>query len=593
MPQAESVAIPKRLPLIVEPANRDETTLKDAKLINGYVEKGREEGEYWIYKRPGTLAWGSVQTGTGRGVYNWLGDVYSIFGTTLYKNGVAVSGTLDATGGLYRFCQSCGATPRMQFGNGVATYNYDSGAGIVQITTTATVTAGAFLDGVSYTIATAGTTDFTLIGAANSTPGTVFTAGVVATCTFAAATMTVVAFTTGTSFAVGMEIASTGLAAGITITSFASGTGGVSSVCNLSATVGSAPARTVTVSGVGTGTGTATTPSNFPSATVKGIAYLDGTTYVMDSNASVRGCASLNDPTAWSDVLNRLTAQIEPDGGVALNKQLVYIIAFGQWSTEVFYDQMNPTASPLGPVQGAKINYGCASADSIQEIDGVLLWIATNRGAAVQILLVENLKPTIVSTKAIERLLGEADLSSVHSFGIKYEGHRFYGITLVNENITLVYDMTDQKWAQWTDQDGNYWPMVACSFSETVGPILQHESNGKLYQFDSEYTSDNGEYIVVDLYTPNFDGGVRRRKQLNVLEVIGDQTPGSFLQVRSNDSDYAADRWTNFRKVDLNLKKPMLVNNGSFMRRAYHFRHQCDTRMRIQGIELQLDIGTL
>ena len=37
-------------------------------------------------------------------------------------------------------------------------------------------TAGSFTIGLTYTIATAGTTDFTLIGAANSTPGTVFTA---------------------------------------------------------------------------------------------------------------------------------------------------------------------------------------------------------------------------------------------------------------------------------------------------------------------------------------------------------------------------------------------------------------------------------
>ena len=39
-----------------------------------------------------------------------------------------------------------------------------------------TVTAGSFVVGVSYTIITSGTTDFTTIGAANSNPGTVFTA---------------------------------------------------------------------------------------------------------------------------------------------------------------------------------------------------------------------------------------------------------------------------------------------------------------------------------------------------------------------------------------------------------------------------------
>ena len=207
--------------------------------------------------------------------------------------------------------------------------------------------------------------------------------------------------------------------------------------------------------------------------------------------------------------------------------------------------------------------------------------------------MVENLKPQLVSTKAIERLLGEADLTAVYSFGIKYEGHRFYGITLKNENMTLVYDMTDKLWSQWTDAAGNYWPIVSSTYSTTLGRVLQHETNGKLYLLDASYTNDDGDLITVDIYAPNFDGGARRRKQLNMLEFIADQTPGSILQVRSNDHDYAADKWTNFRRVDLNQRKPVLTNHGTVMRRAYHFRHQCDTRLRIQAVEMQIDIGTL
>jgi hypothetical protein len=522
MPQAESVALPKRLPLVLQPENRDESTHKDAKLINAYVEKSELTGEYWIFKRPGLDQTGSTLSGTGRGVYNWLGDIYAIFGSVLYKNGVSVGTGLDTTNGVYRFSSSLGDPLRLQLGNGVKSYNYDDSAGLVEIGSTELITAGSFVAGLDYTIVTVGTTDFTLIGASANTVGIVFTA-----------------------------------------------------------------------TGVGSGTGTATTPNNFPSPVVKGWAYLDGTTYVMDALSSIRGCAVLNDPTDWTDILNAIEAQIEPDGGVALTKQLVYVLALGQWSTEVFYDQQNATASPLGAVQGAKVNYGCANADSVQEMDGVLFWIATNRSAAPQILMLENLKPTIVSTKAIERLMGEADLTSIYSFSLKYEGHRFYGFTMVSENLTLVYDMADKMWAQWTDENGNYWPIVSSTYNSSLGRVLQHESNGKLYTFDSEHTNDDGALITVDLYTPNFDGGVRRRKQLNIMEFIGDQTTGSTLDVRFNDWDYAPTKWSNFRRVDMSLRKPILANNGSFMRRAYHLRHRCDTRLRIQAIELQLDMGTL
>jgi hypothetical protein len=47
---------------------------------------------------------------------------------------------------------------------------------VSSLSITTTKTAGSFVTGTSYTIATAGTTNFTLIGAANSTVGTVFTA---------------------------------------------------------------------------------------------------------------------------------------------------------------------------------------------------------------------------------------------------------------------------------------------------------------------------------------------------------------------------------------------------------------------------------
>jgi len=199
----------------------------------------------------------------------------------------------------------------------------------------------------------------------------------------------------------------------------------------------------------------------------------------------------------------------------------------------------------------------------------------------------------IVSTAPVERLLSGADLTSMRSFGLKYAGHRFYGFTLLNDNLTLVYDIKEQRWAQWTDTNGNYWPIVSSTFLASTGSVLQHATNGKLYLFDSAYTSDDGDYITVDIYTPNFDGETRRRKNLNILEFIGDRTPGSILDVRYNDADYGEGQWSTFRQVDMSVEKPILENNGTFLRRAYHIRHRCNTRLRLQAMEMQLDIGTL
>lgn len=467
MAQAQSVGVPKRLPLVISPENRADSTDKDAKLINGFMERTGEQ-DYQLYSRPGLGA--SVQpsggAATGYGVYSWMGDIYSIFDTTIYKNTTSI-GTVDATNGVYRFSSSSGATPRLVLGNGVKAYTYDA-------TTFAQITDG-----------------------------------------------------------------------------------------------------------------------QFPAAFYKGWAYLDKTTYVMYTPNKILG-SDLDDPTSW-DILNLINAQISPDTGIGLSKQLVYVIAFKQYETEVFYDAQNSTGSPLGTVQGAKVNYGCATIESVQDIDGMLFWVCTNRSSSPQILMLDNLKPTIISTPAIERLIDNADFSAVYSWSIKEWGHWFYGVTFKNSNLTLVYDVREKLWAQWADTDGDYFPIVSATLhSHTEGHhIVQHESNGKYYHMDSTYVNDDGSLFTTDIYTPNFDGGTRRGKQLNYMWFVGDRNPGSVLQVRHNDKDFSSTGWSNFRSVDMDTQRPYLDRCGTFQRRAFHLRHRCNARLRMQAIDLQLDLCVL
>ena len=466
--ESQSVPRPTRWPLIVLPSNRQEDTNKDARLVNGYMER-ELQGDSWVYKRPGLVR--SIQpsgaAGIARGTYNWLGDIYSIVDDKLYKNTILITpGVLDTTNGAYRFSSIMGEVPKLIMGNGVEAYFYSDSTGLVRFDSVA----------------------------------------------------------------------------------------------------------------------------DFPHPFVKGWAYLDGSTYILTPDATLRG-SNINNVTIW-DPLNLLVVQIEPSRGVAIANQLVFVVAFKETSTEVFFDAGNATGSPLGRVSGAKVNWGCANADSIQEIDGALFWLSTNRSAATQVVKMDNLKVEIISTPAIERLLGEADLSAVYSWFLKYEGHRWYAITLINNNLTLVFDMTTGLWAQWTDGNGNYLPIVGSTFkTATAQTLLQHATDGYLYTVDSANVSDAGTPIIVDIYTPNYDAGTARKKTLSAMYFDASQTPGSILQVRHTDDDYQT--WSNFRPVDLSQKEPMLSNCGTFKRRAYNFRHQSLTRFRIKAIDLQMDIGTL
>jgi hypothetical protein len=332
---------------------------------------------------------------------------------------------------------------------------------------------------------------------------------------------------------------------------------------------------------------------------VPGIAYLDGTTYVMDKSGNIFGSLGFNDPTVW-DPLNRLQANTYPDLGVCLAQQLVYIVALKSTSTQIFFDNGNTTGSPLSPLPGAVIPYGCASSDTVAKIDDVLFWVTNDINNVRQVGMMNNLQFQVISTPAIDRFLNLTSqivsgfqISSFRSFGFKFAGHKFYVLTNVTANITMVYDVDQGLWYQYTDANGNFYKPMTITTALDNTLIVMDTLNGAVNSCNADYVfpNDNGTIVPVDIYTPNYDAGVDRSKNLSQMRFNADQTPGSKLQVRFSDNDYQT--FNNFRTVDLSRERPILNDEGSFYRRAYHFRHLCNTPLRIRSVDLQMDLGTL
>lgn len=479
MPQQESIAIPKRMPMVVRPENRDNTTNKDAKIINAYVEQV-SEGVIDLYRRPGQAVYGNpgASATAGMGCFYWNHAVYSIFGGHLYKNLADTGfGGLDTLGGVYSFSSNMGATPKMVFQNGNEGYAFDDVNGL-----------SANLHSLS--------------------------------------------------------------------------------------------------------------PS-YPEFTVKGLCFLDGTMYVTQHffgtaiTPAVIWGSGINDvttPNVW-DPLNFITAQIEPDSGVYTAKQLTYVVCMKEWTTEFFFDVGNATGSPLQAAENMKVNYGCATADSVQSITDMLIWISTNREASNQIILMDKGQIRIVSTAAIDRLLNQVDLSIVYSWQVKLNGHNFYILTIKNANLTMAYDLATNMWEQWTDANGNYMPIV-CSCRDGQGRhILQHESNGNLYFMDSAYRDDAGALIPITVITPNEDFGTVRGKQCSMMFFHGDKSNGCSMQVSWSDDDYQT--WTNPRLVDMGQNKPRLPDCGTFQRRALKIEVLNNAWWRLSSTDFQFDLCTL
>jgi hypothetical protein len=193
---------------------------------------------------------------------------------------------------------------------------------------------------------------------------------------------------------------------------------------------------------------TKVTDPDYPASTVPGVAYLDGVFYVMDAKGIIYG-SDFNDPTSWN-ALNFIAAQAEADNGVVIARQLNYVMAFKQWSTEVFYDAANPTGSALGRVQNALFEVGCAAAGSIAYSDNTIFFMASSRQKGRSIMKLEGYSPQPISTGFIDKILDADDLATVYAFVVKSRGHMFYVLTLKTTGITLVYDAKTGDWHRWT-----------------------------------------------------------------------------------------------------------------------------------------------
>lgn len=448
-----------RSPLAHSPTNRDATTSKDSKLVNCYLEMIKKDTPA-IVKRAGLLTNTTVAAGQGLGVYSWLGNLYEVRGTSLYKNGVSL-GTVNGTGGQYYF---------------------------------------------------AGTGNLTKLVLKNTTN----------------------AYYVDT-----------------------------------------------------VGTLTAITDVNYPAVTVPGIVYMDGFIFVMTPTAEIHN-SNLEDPATWNS-LNFLTAETEPDGGVAIAKQLNYVVAFGQWTTEFFFDNANTTGSPLAVTPNAFIKVGCASAYSVVSSDNNIIWMSQSLEKGREIHTLTGFQPQKISTAYIDKILNADSLSSVYAFSFKTNGHYFYVLTLKSSNITLVYDFSTQQWHFWTSGvSDTYFKCISYTY-QNGKDILQHESDGTTLEVSTTTYQDNGVQINTRIITDIMDGGSNKTKFMSRLEIIGDKI-SSTIQERHSDDDYQT--FSSFRTIDLSTSRCQAYRYGKFRRRSFEFLHTDNTPLRLEWMELDIENGS-
>jgi hypothetical protein len=336
-----------------------------------------------------------------------------------------------------------------------------------------------------------------------------------------------------------------------------------------------------------------------------GCAYLDGSVYVLTTDGRIYG-SNLEDTTAWN-ALNYLTKTSEADGGVALCKHLNYIMAWGGWSCEVFYDAGNSVGSPLNRYDAAKTEIGCAAGTSVVQFSGTVGWIGQSREGGKGVFLLEGLTPRKVSTTSIDNFLNQSVLNNggtpkVRAWAITIAGHSFYVFSLKDLGITFAYDLIQNEWYPWTTttQTGlvlSEGYLTSEFFAAALGSSYTLDgSNGNVYTVSTQQYSDGVNTnsatglnpISWRVVTDNIDGETNTRKFFHSVEVIGDRV-GATMQVRHTDDDFAT--WSPYRPVQLIQSRPIIYQGGSSRKRAYEFYCTDNQPIRLHSAEFHVKTG--
>ena len=189
--------------------------------------------------------------------------------------------------------------------------------------------------------------------------------------------------------------------------------------------------------------------ANYPAVTVPGLVYLDGYFFVMDPQGRIWNSAP-NDPSTWT-ALGVIAMQNEPNGGRAIAKLANYVVGFGVWSTEFFYDAGAPApGSPLLPNITLPILVGCAAGESVVEMQNSIVWVGQTRHEGQGIYMFDGYAPRRISTPFEDRIIQSDPLTSIRAYSLDLYGHPCYILYLRTANLTLVFDFTTQVWSVFT-----------------------------------------------------------------------------------------------------------------------------------------------
>lgn len=250
-------------------------------------------------------------------------------------------------------------------------------------------------------------------------------------------------------------------------------------------------------------------PKDLGNSLADGIATLDGTTYVLSTNAEISG-SDIENLLIWG-TLNVITAEKEPDAGIFIGKINDNIIVMGTKTQEFFWDAANPTGSPLSPVDNVSYNIGCNDGKSVWIESDIIYFVGASNSGEIAVYRIAGFKIEKVSTPPEDSYFTTAkmiDNVDIIGSGFSSGGRTYHIVTLYQKSTvispkdTLVYNAQSNTWTLWEHAYSSIdqFPLVGWTISTSTDTGVSGKgifSNGDYFNIIDDFNPQDSTNATI------------------------------------------------------------------------------------------------
>lgn len=223
---------------------------------------------------------------------------------------------------------------------------------------------------------------------------------------------------------------------------------------------------------------------------VSGVVFCGGRFVYPNLDSSQYHYSAVGDATSI-DGLDYANTEASPDW-ITRAENLGDEIAFFCTKTIEYHRTTTDPTLPFVRADGRTQPKGCVAPGSVILLDNGLHFLGQEAGVARAIYRTDGGVAGKISTASIDAALQRADAGDITlatSFAYVADGHSWYVVNIPNVG-SYAYDILTKTWAEWSSYGLD-------TFRVTTGESgLYGDHEGKLYTFDPEGFSDNGDPLV-------------------------------------------------------------------------------------------------